>query len=309
MEHNRRPRKKTITSAKPPQLRLTLRDVAILEDLYTSRYMTAPQIQALHWRENRGGQFGQLKACQHRLRLMHDAGLVRRIEPFIHYTEGKKPLIYAINKAGAQVLTNELGIDPTTIDYKPQSGEENYPFLQHLLDTTELRIAFTVATEAAGLQLELWRNERELKSEGMSDVIVLTDPEGKKHKAAVVPDAVVCLNRAGKRAIFLLEIDRRTVTVDPTKWEKRGWARKVRTYTAYFESEAYKQRYGEHIAQVLTVTTGETRLTHLKEATEAAQGGKRFWFATFEAATKPEQLLTEAIWVRAGMDGLHALIR
>lgn len=300
---------KTTTSASSSSLRLTLRDVAVLEDIYTARYMTAPQIQALHWRENRGGQFGQLKACQRRLRLMYDAGLVRRIEPFIHYTEGKKPLIYAIDKAGAQVLTNELGIDPATIDYKPQSGEENYPFLQHLLDTTELRIAFTAATEAVGLQLETWRNERELKSEGMSDVIVLTDPEGKKHKAAVVPDAVVCLNRAGKRAIFLLEIDRRTVTVDPTKWEKRGWSRKVRTYIAYFESAAYQQRYGEHVAQVLTVTTGEKRLAHLKEATEAAGGGKRFWFSTFEQAMQKENLLTAPIWTRANMDGLHALLR
>src|SRR5690242_16792887 len=100
---SRQPTMKTTSSARTPQLRLTLRDVAVLEDLYTSRYMTAPQIQALHWRENRGGQFGQLKACQRRLRLMHDAGLVRRIEPFIHYTEGKKPLIYALDKAGAQV--------------------------------------------------------------------------------------------------------------------------------------------------------------------------------------------------------------
>lgn len=300
---------KTTSSASSSHLRLTLRDVAVLEDIYTSRYMTAPQIQALHWRENRGGQTGQLKACQRRLRLMHYAGLVRRIEPFIHYTEGKKPLIYAIDKAGAQVLTNELGIDPATIDYKPKSGEENYPFLQHLLDTTEIRIAFTAAAEAAGLQLETWYNERELKSEGMSDVIVLTDPDGKQHKAAVVPDAVAVLNRNGKRAPFLIEIDRRTVTVDPTKWEKRGWARKVRTYKAYFESDAYKQRYGDHVAQVLTVTTGDKRLAHLKEVTEATKGGKRFWFTTFDMATAPIQVLTQPIWQRAATDSLHTLLR
>ena len=314
MEPTSRPRRKqmgkTTLSDSIAQLRLTLRDVEVLEDIYTSRYMTVPQIQALHWRESKGGQaIANLKACQRRMRQLFEHGLVRRIEPLIRYSEGKKPLIYALDKGGAQILVNEIGVELAELDYRPQSAEENYPFLQHLLDTTELRIAFTYAAEVAGLHLELWRNERELKSEGMSDVIILTDPDGKTHKAAVVPDAVVCFNRDGKRAVFLIEIDRRTVTVDPSKWEKRGWSRKVRTYTAYFESEAYKQRYGDVTAHVLTVTTGDKRLAHLKEATEAAKGGKRFWFSTFEVATQKENLLTAPIWARASMDGLYALLR
>lgn len=284
--------------------------MAVLEAIFTARYMTAPQIQALFWRDHRGGQFGRRKACQRRMRQLYTHGLVRRIEPLIRYTEGKQSLIYALDQGGAHLLIDELGIDPVDIDCKPQSAEENYPFLQHLLDTTEVRIAFTHACEYTGVQLEFWRTEREIKSEGMSDVVQLTDPEGKKHKAAVVPDATFCLiNREGKQAFFALEIDRRTVTVNPSKWEKRGWARKVRTYTAYFESDAYHQRYGEYVAQVLTITTGEKRLAHLKEATEAAGGGKRFWYTTFALATNPDQLLTGQIWQRAGMDGLHALLR
>jgi hypothetical protein len=57
-----------------------------------------------------------------------------------------------------------------------------------------------------------------------------------------VPDAAVVINRTGKWAVCLLEIDRRTVTVDPTIWEKRSWIRKVRTYTTYFDAAAYQQR-------------------------------------------------------------------
>lgn len=300
---------KTPLGANRTQLRLTLRDVEVLEAIYTARYMTAPQIQALFWRENRGGHWGQRKACQRRLRQLFAHGLVRRIEPLIRYSEGKKPLIYALDKAGAQVLTDELGLDPADLDYKPQTAEEsNYPFLQHLLDTTELHIAFTKAAEVTGCHLELWHNERDLKSAGLSDVITLTDPDGKKQKAALVPDALVCLNRQEKQAFFFIEIDRRTVTVDPSQWEKRGWSRKVRTYTAYFASNAYTQRYGDKLIHVLTVTTGEQRLSHLKAATEQAGGGKRFWYTTFALATRPDQLLTGKIWQRAGVDDLHALL-
>lgn len=270
--------------------------------------MTALQIEALHWRETRGGQFGRRKACQRRLRRLFDAGIIRRIEPLIRYSEGKKPLIYALAKAGAQILTDKRGIDPATIDYKAHDREENWPFLQHLFDTTDLRIAFTDAAAASGVVVEWWRNELELKSEGMYDVIQLIDPTGKTQHTAVVPDALVCLNCTGKRAFFLLEVDRRTVTVDPSNWEQRGWMRKVRTYTTYFATKAYTQRYGEHEAQVLTITTGEQRLAHLQAATKQAGGGSRFWFTTVALALQPHLLLTERIWQRTGVDGRYLLL-
>lgn len=270
--------------------------------------MTALQIEALHWRETKGGQFGRRKACQRRLRRLFDAGIIRRIEPLIRYSEGKKPLIYALTKAGAQILTDKLGIDPTTIDYKAHDREENWPFLQHLFDTTDLRIAFTSAAAASGLVVESWHNELELKQEGMYDVIALIDPTGETHHTAVVPDALLCLNRAGKRAFFLLEVDRRTVTVDPSNWEQRGWTRKIRTYTTYFASDAYTQRYEDHTAQVLTITTGEQRLAHLLNATQRAGGEQRFWFTTTALALQPQLLLTEKIWQRAGRAGLHSLL-
>src|SRR5438067_8889334 len=105
-EPNSRQRKQTMKTTpldKRGQLRLTLRDVEVLEDIYASRYMTVPQIQALHWRESKGGQaIATLKACQRRMRQLFEHGLVRRIEPFIRYSEGKKPLIYSLDKGGAQ---------------------------------------------------------------------------------------------------------------------------------------------------------------------------------------------------------------
>ena len=46
---------------------LTERDLEILNAINNARYMTAPQIQALFWRNSRGGVYGNLKACQRRL--------------------------------------------------------------------------------------------------------------------------------------------------------------------------------------------------------------------------------------------------
>src|SRR5262245_20636827 len=97
------------TEANPFQLRR--RDVDVLEDLYTTRYLTVPQITALYWQEQRGGQdIAPLKACQRRMRALFHQGLVRRIEPLIQYSQGKKPLIYALDLAGAQVLREKRRI-------------------------------------------------------------------------------------------------------------------------------------------------------------------------------------------------------
>jgi hypothetical protein len=299
---------KASSSDNPVQVRITLRDIEVLKDLYTSRYMTAPQIQALHWRENRGGEYGQITACRRRLRLLFDAGLIRRIEPHFRYSEGKQPLIYALDRRGAQVLTDQLSIDPATIACKPHERESNWPFLQHILDTTDARIAITLAADARGLTVAQWYNELELRSGDLCDVVSLEYPDGSTHRAAVVPDALFCLQTSeGKQTYWCVEIDKRTITVEPTNWEARGWMRKIRTYTTYFSSDLYKQRYGEHVVHVLTITTGEVRLAHLKEATEKVTTSTRFWFTTFDQLTT-QTVLTEAIWHRARMKDLHVLL-
>ncbi len=305
----RQPTTKPSPGDEVANIRLTWRDYAFWQELMTCRYMTAPQIQALFWKENRGGTHGQIVATRRRLKLMHDARLIRRITPLVQqHTGGTSPLLYALDKAGAQMLAEHLGIELASIDYKPHEREANWPFLQHLLDTTDIRIALTQAAEARGLQVESWYNELELRSDDLCDVVYITDPDGTNHKAAVVPDAFLCLrNPDGKRAYFMVEVDRRTVTVEPNNWAQRGWMRKIRTYIAYFEALAYQQRYGDVVAHVLTITTGDVRLTHLKQATEKVTPSKRFWFTTFDQLTA-DTALSGTIWQRANGEGLHALL-
>lgn len=309
------PTKKASPGNKAMPIRLTPRDFAVLSELLTVRYMTALQLQALYWKEKKdeqNGPLGLITAARRRLKQLHDTGLVRRIIPLVQqHTGGKSPLLYALDKAGAQMLGEHLGIELAAIDYKPHEREANWPFLQHLLDTTDVRILITQAVEAQGLRLEFWYNELDLRSDDLCDVVSITDPDGTNHKAAVVPDALCCLrNTAGKQAIFAIEIDRRTVTVEPNpnNWAKRGWMRKIRTYTAYFASDAYQQRYGELVIYVLTITTGGVRLNHLQQATEKVTTSRRFFFTTFDQLTA-DTALTERIWQRANDEGLHSLLK
>ncbi len=292
-------------------IRLTSRDAQILEALYGVGYLTTHQICALFFMGGSEATRGAAKACERRLRLLYGAGLVRRIEQPVKRGEGSKPFIYALSKKGAELLITETGIDPADIDWRPQSFEANTPFLSHLLVTTDLRIALVKACQQTGVELVEWIDERELRAGKMIDYITLTDPEGQKITTAVVPDAVFVLEQNGKRALFFVEIDMRTVTVEPRLFERKGWAKKVRTYALYLETQAFYARYEGRRARVLTVTTGEKRLNNLKKATERAieESQQLFWFTTFECALNPTQLLTAPIWAIATSPERRSLLK
>lgn len=289
-------------------IQLTLRDLQILETIGTARYMVTPQIQALFWGESPVGKFGLQKACERRMRLLHKAGFVRRIEQPVKRGEGTKPYIYALDKKGAALLVSELGIEASELDWQPKSQEENYPFLAHLLATTDLRITFQKACKHAGLALVMWLDEKILRTEGMNDHVMLSGPHGEQLATAVIPDAVVMLAHGGRRGLFFIEIDMGTVTVEPRLWQRKGWTKKVQAYCAYVNTELYTNRYEDRPARILTITTGEKRLENLKVVTEKADGGSMFWFTTFAQALDPAQLLTQSIWHVAGDDTLHTLL-
>lgn len=271
----------------PMTIHLTARDHEILATLSTARYLTTDQIQQLFW-NGATGSVGPRKACERRLRKLREQGFVRAIEQPVTRAEASKPYIYTLAERGAA----HLGFHPREIE----EATPSYPFLTHLLRTNDLRIAVLLACDRLGLTLVEWLDEKLLRSTGRKEYVVLPGSEGASERAGVTPDAAFLIQRSEKKALFFVEVDDATVTVAPSIWQRRGWTRKIRVYLAYFASECYQKRYGNRPARVLTVTTGEKRLQHLKAATEQAGGDRRFWFATLDNATDAAKLFTEPIW-------------
>lgn len=180
-------------------------------------------------------------------------------------------------------------------------------FLEHLLATNDVRVAFTVSAQAHDFQIVTWRDEQTLRSPQMKDVVVIKGPDGAQAKSAVVPDSYCRLDASTDTFNFMLEIDMRTVTGEASMWGRRDWARKVKVFLEYYRSGAYQKRYKTADMRVLTITTGEKRLANLKRITEAAGGKARFWFTTFELVQSGD-VLTKPIWSIASRQGLHALL-
>lgn len=289
-------------------MQIKLRDLQILNALSILLYMTTQQIQELFWTESRGGEHGLRKACERRMRLLHKARLVRRIEQPTILGEGTKPFIYAISRQGADLLVAELGIDPKDIDWRPKSQEHNYPFLEHALLITDFRIALQKACPLANVGLAGWLDEKELRKEGMTDQVTLLGPNDEKLKTAVIPDAAFLLDRDGKKALFFVEIDRGTVTIQPSVWERKGWSKKLLAYQEYMKTEAYMTRYEGRQARVLTITTSQKRLDHIQHLARELEDAKGYLFTTFDLALEPTKLLTEPIWSSADSNTLRSLL-
>lgn len=282
---------------------LTPRDGLIIEAVWRYRCLTTPQIASLFFPTAACTVNSQ---CLTRLRHLVRAGyLDRREQPQLR-SDGRKPSLFFLNKVGASFLVEELGVEPAALDWKPSTNDASWLFLSHLLATNDVRIAITIAAYARGWSLETWLDDRTLKRAG-HDYVELLDPEGRPHRAAVVPDGYFVLSDGTYLYHHFLEVDRGTVTGSAAAWEKRDWARKVQVYLEYHRSGKFQSRYKTRSCRILTVVPSQARLSTLKRVTEEAGGRSRFWFTTMDQV-RPDTVLSSPIWQAASSQEAHNLI-
>jgi hypothetical protein len=281
------PRHQRATS--PPPFRLTPRDLAVINAVYTYRVLRRDQIQTLF--------FPSKNTANERLkRLYHHGYLARRWAP-VEYGQGSGQTLYLLATKGAQRIAQERGADVSEIAWRRSQNHVSSPFLEHTLMINDVRLAIERAAErAAGrgeYQIETWLREEELKA--TPDKVWIETAAGRRRRLALVPDAYFRLIAGHKRASFFLEADRATET-------HGRWAQKVLCYLAYLRSGAYLRRYGSNCLRVVTVTSGERRLANLLRTTAQTCEGRDeglFWFTTLERVAA-ETVLDASIWQVAG---------
>jgi hypothetical protein len=269
--------------------------------------LTTPQVERLFFTDDGTTQTPSKPntRCQYRLQLLYNHGCLTREEQPQKLSEGRKPFVYWLAKRGAEVVEELL--DGEELDWNSREHQVSNLFLEHLIATNDVRIAINIAARKHNFSVPTWLDDRSLKRQQMTDVVTLRGPQSRTQKAAVVPDGYFVLDTGQHLYHHFLEIDLRTVTGAASTWGKRDWARKISAYLEYYRSGKYQERYKTQSLRILTVTTGEKRLANLKATTEKAGGKARFWFTTFEQIRKSD-VLTEAIWQKAGERGLNTLI-
>jgi hypothetical protein len=303
----------------------TARDLAILVSILDKKYAITPQIHQLHFPHSRNQ-----KVCTQRMQILRERGLVRCIEQAHKRGEGRKPYIWALTEKGAQLVAFERGIDPSLIDVRPWADEEYNLHIKHLLLTTDVHIALMQACAHTGITLDSWIDERELRSIQMMDAVHIQGLNGEEWEPPI-PDATFALQIGDKRGVYRLEVDRATVDIDPSLYEKRSIIGKVRKYLAWEASEHYRLEHQTRPLRVLFIVKGARRLSNMKAATEKALRekvqwrmdapedekkkkqqemgylGRRFRFLSLDQV-QIETLVTAPIWQVAGSDSPQTIL-
>ncbi|MHB1356701.1 MAG: replication-relaxation family protein [Anaerolineae bacterium] len=274
----------------PLPMRLTARDVQVLKAVHDYRVLSREQIQRL--------LFPSQNTTNYRLQRLYQHGFLDRRWRPVEYGQGMGQAIYLSRKKGINILAQHLTVSPEHLHHQSTSRTARSPFLEHTLQVNDVCIAFALAVQRAGYQIERWLREDELRA--AREYVYMTTNSGTPRQVAIIPDSYLALRLGDRRAHFLLEIDRSTET-------SGRWVHRVQAYLAYIASGQYSRRFGTNSLRILVITTSQERLANLLHATEKAGGGSVFWFTTLELA-QSGAVLTEPIWQVVGQEGMSKLI-
>ena len=284
---------------------VTARDIALLTDLYTYRYLSVSQIEALH--------FPSRQTAYRRLRALADG---KFLEGFTapHIPEH----LYYLTDRGAAEVAAHLGVAVSDLSWHKHSrAPKDYYFLRHFLRVSDFRIRLTQACAASDWRLLGFlpeylgkRTEGGSLAKHIRDVV--TGSADPAEKLSHTPDAVFALGKGPGAALFFLEIDRGTEVISD---ETKGVLKCLRFYLQYLVEGGF-QRYQQDFGatsfkgfRMLFVTTSESRVTHIREAAReislSNEKAKRFiWLSSWNQIESSGVL--ETSWVSADLaDPMH----
>lgn len=276
---------------------LTPRDHGIFQSLLEYRYLSASQLQRLH--------FPSQQTAARRLRVLTATGHVATFR-----APGIEERLTMLTDRGAHALAEQRLVPVESLGWTGQRLQpKDYLFLKHFLAAADFRIAVSQACAVDG-DLELvgfipehrgTRSQKGTVDKYTRDTVHDTSKPGAR--ITHTPDGVFALARAGKAAIFFLEIDRGTEVLAHAQ---QGFLKTIRFYLSYLVSEGY-QRYRDDFGavepfkppRVLILTTSERRLENMRALAgnypfEPAHAKRFLWAAPLSILSSPDLLTTPA---------------
>ena len=140
----RLPRLSRVADANRVPFRMTARDEEILRAVYRFRVLTSVQIERLLFLTP-GKPKPSNTRCNLRLQGLFHHGFLARSEQVQKITDGRKPLLYFLDRRGAEYLAAQDETEVTALDWRPSHNRISPLFLDHLLQTNDVRIDIELA--------------------------------------------------------------------------------------------------------------------------------------------------------------------
>lgn len=263
--------------AEPRPMRVTARDIALLENIGRLRLASAAQLSALDG--------GSAQNVSRALLALWENGYVERPEAQavtrILY-EGSRPVIYGLSRKGAALLRQHgLDVRRRLLDGIDKERGAGWRFVEHTVAIAGFIVALELAARGREDLRVLERGEiLEDAPKSTRDRLVRVEASirigGTLRKNAVIPDALFGLRfNDEEESYFMLEIDRGEMPVERYKNTQRTYfAKKMQTYYEANRQRRHVHDLGIKNFRVLTVTTKPQRVEQMLQALEAITNGR-----------------------------------
>ncbi|MCD4653579.1 replication-relaxation family protein [bacterium] len=268
----------------PPRMKITERDVQIVNTISDFRFATVKQVALMI--------HAHAQTTRIRMYLLWQNKFLDRLDLPVFVGNGSPPAVYVVGSQGKRLLTEQLGIDPSTI-VKVDSKRNYFFLLNHTLRRNDFRaVLYAACRERDDLEFLFWKQDKEV-----GNSVTIEDGRSGHVRVPLVPDGFVGINTPQGRMQAFVEIDRGTIGHKKFLLKQRG-------YFKWWQEGRYIEKYGERNFRILIVTTNPRRMANLIKTTmrvkETNQGSGFFWFTTFDhiIPENPAKIL-EPIWIQA----------
>src|SRR6202049_295430 len=285
----------------PRAMRVTPRDVALMENIGRLRLASASQLAALDG--------GSAQNVSRSLLALWENGYVERPEAqassrFLY--EGSRPVIYGLTRKGAALL-REHGLDVRRrlLDGVDKERGAGWRFIEHTVSVAEFIVSPELAARGRDDLRILERGDiLEDAPKSTRDRLVKIEASirigGNLRKNAVIPDALFGLRfNDEEESYFILEIDRGEMPVERYKNAQRTYfSKKMMTYYEANRQQRHVHDLGIKNFRVLTVTTTRERVERMLAALDSLTdgGGSHMFLFADQAAFMASNPL-ELEWV------------
>lgn len=279
-------------------MRVTVRDLALLENIARLRLVSAAHLAALDG--------GSPQNVSRALLALFENGYVERPEAqvvsrILH--EGSRPTVYGLTRKGAALLRkNGYEVRRRLLDGIDKERGAGWRFIDHTVSVSGFMVSLELAARTRQDIRLLQRSEiLEDAPKSKRDRLVRLEARvqigGAHRKNAVVPDALFGLRfNEEEESYFMLEIDRGEMPVERYKAAYRTYfSKKMQTYYEAYRQARHVHELGLANFRVLTVTTTQERVERMLSALRSftnGQGSNIFLFVDQHrlAATSPVEV-------------------
>jgi hypothetical protein len=309
IETTRRPR--FSRSDRSPAFRLTERDIEIVRQVARHRLLRSTHVSQLLAAPHKK-ILERLTALYHACYLDRPRG---QLEYHVH-GGGSAPLVYALGKTGARLLSLREGMEDVDVEWTHKNRETGREFIQHTLAIADVRVALALACRAHG-SVTLMQPDDLLPSLPL-ETRAARNPwawrtnvqhDGELQDIGLQPDYVFALRLPdGRRRAFLVECDRGTMPVKRSSLGQSSMLRKFLAYESTRQRGLHTERFRWKNFRVLVVTANVERAANIRaliERTASLKDSPLFLFTDHTAITTSDILAYR--WYNSS-NRLHSLI-